>query len=92
MTVALGLGACAASPPQLQQLGPDSYMYTVEAERVPDGKVIARQQVRDEALKFCTAQGKHVRETHLHSGISDFQEGGPTELNFRCVDEPYNNY
>lgn len=88
----LALAGCASSGPRVEQLGPDSYMVTVEAERVPDGKVVARRQASAEAERVCTEQGKYSLETHLSSGISDFIQGGPTELNFRCVeDKPIND-
>ena len=72
----------------MQELGPNSYMVTVQAEEVEGGKKAARRRAVDEAVKACTAQGKHMHPTHMTGGISDFILEGEIELNFRCEDHP----
>lgn len=94
-TVVLGtasgllLAACATAGPRLEELGPNSYMVTVEAEETPDGKKMARRVAQAQAEQHCQSIGQYARSTHMTSGVSDFMQGGEVELNFRCQAEPY---
>ena len=87
--LALLLAACAARGPRMQELGENSYMVTLDAAEVPDGKKIARREAMEVAEAHCVARGRHARPTHLTSGISDFVQGGEVELNFHCQDEEF---
>lgn len=89
VALTLALAACAAPAPRMQELGPNSYMVTVEAKETPDGKKIARREAMAAAEQHCVAMGQHARPTHMMSGVSDFLEGGPVELNFRCQPEVF---
>ena len=80
----LMLAACAQTPPRFKELEPGSYMFTVPAEEVPDGKKRARALATAEAERYCASLGKVSRPTHLTGGVSDFLLGGEVELNFRC--------
>ena len=84
------LAACASGPAtRVQELGPNSYMVTVPAEKIPEGKKLARRTAMAEAQQHCVALGQHARPTHMMSGVSDFMLGGEVELNFRCQSEPF---
>lgn len=82
------IAGCAMPAPRMQELGPNSYMVTVRAQKNADGKKIARQQAMAEAERLCGAQDQYVRATHLTAGVSDHMLGGDVELNFRCQDAP----
>ncbi|THD04684.1 hypothetical protein B1810_04525 [Panacagrimonas perspica] len=83
------LAACAARGPRMQEVGENSYMVTIDAAEVPDGKKVARREAMQVAEAHCVALGQHALPTHLTSGISDFMQGGEVELNFRCQKEEY---
>lgn len=83
------LAACAAQGPRMQEVGENSYMVTIDAEEVPEGKKIARREAMQVAEAHCVAMGQHALPTHLTSGISEFMQGGEVELNFRCQQEEY---
>jgi len=85
----LVLAACAAKGPRMQEVGENSYMVTIDAEEVPEGKKVARREAMQVAEAHCVARGQHALPTHLTSGISDFMQGGEVELNFRCQPEEY---
>lgn len=89
LTAAL-LMACAAAPPvaesRFQELGPNSYMVTVQAQTSADGKQRARDQAQAEAERYCSERGRRVQVTHLSSGGSEYLQGGAVEVNFGCAD------
>ena len=87
--LALSLVACAAGGPRMQEVGDNSYMVTIDAKDVPEGKKLARREAMEVAEAHCVARGRHALPTHLTSGISDFVQGGEVELNFRCQEGEY---
>ncbi len=90
ISLALVVSACASRTPKFAELGENSYMFTLRAEKTQDGKKIARREVASAAEQYCVDKGQHARPTHLSSGVSDFMLGDDVELNFRCQQEPFN--
>ena len=73
----------------MQEVGENSYMVTIDAREVPEGKKLARREAMEVAEAHCVSRGQHALPTHLTSGISDFVQGGEVELNFRCQEAEY---